>query len=151
VDGEVGAVTRGLVGHAAPSEGWWLDGGEAGLVVGVGELPAGDVGVGVDVAGVGAARGWVVVRAEQPATTTAAANKTVAMMRTGRMATSPQIEHDPVGQGFSVGRAGHAAATVKRHGKRETASTRSRSSIETSTLPVQVRQCGASQEGTKPG
>src|SRR6266498_5748881 len=52
-----------------------------GVVVGAG---------GADDIGVGAAAGWTVELAVQPVTATAAAKRTVVMIRTGRMATSPQ-------------------------------------------------------------
>jgi hypothetical protein len=59
-------------------------------------------------AGAGAAV-WSAVRDAQPVTARAATKTTVAMIRTGRMATSLSKEHDPVGPGQqpSLGRSQH--------------------------------------------
>jgi hypothetical protein len=73
-----------------------------------------------------------VVGAVQPVTATAAASKTVAMIRTGRMVISPD-EARPVGPGFSVAGAGHGMASGQCRGNGEMVSIRSRFLIETST------------------
>jgi len=55
----------------------------------------GVVATGVAATGTAAADGWAtVVRALQPVTATAAANASMVMIRTGRIATSPK-KHDP--------------------------------------------------------
>src|SRR5574341_441109 len=65
--------------------------GAAGVLAGGLAVGCGVVGGGANDTGVGAAAGRAVVEwAVQPVTATAAANKTVVMIRTGRMATSPK-------------------------------------------------------------
>src|SRR6266508_4926423 len=108
VDGEVAAVTRGPVGHAVPSEGLGFNGG-VGVMVGVGELPAGDVGVGVDAAGVGAAGGRVVVWAVQPAPASPARASTARMVRVVRMATAFPAARRQWPCSHSMVRGGHDA------------------------------------------
>jgi hypothetical protein len=65
-------------------------------------------------------------------TATAVASTTVAMILAGRMATSPSTTRSPGSRDISLAWAGHALTTAKHHGQRETASTRSRSRLETS-------------------
>jgi hypothetical protein len=112
--------------------GWPPDGPVVdGVVAGAGVVPG---------AGLAAVGRSAVERAVQPVTATVAAKIKAAMILAGRTATSPLMLRGPAGsQGFSLRRAGHVLATPKRRGKRETASTRSRSSIETSTPPGATR------------
>ena len=75
---------------------------------------------------------WWVARAVQPVAAKAAAN-TTAMIRAWRMATSLCRTTTLWVQDSSVAKAGHGTAADQRRGNGETASTRSRSSIQTST------------------
>jgi hypothetical protein len=69
-----------------------------------------------------------------------AAKMTVVMTLAGRMATPPEL-HDPRWvQDSSLADAGHALASAKHRGQRETTSTRSRSRRETS---APARPCGS--------
>jgi hypothetical protein len=71
---------------------------------------------------------WVL----QPVMAMAATNMTVVMILAGRIATPPN-KHDPLWvQDISLAWAGHALTTAKHRGQRETASTWSRSCLETS-------------------
>jgi hypothetical protein len=78
---------------------------------------------------------WSAVRDAQPATARVATKMTVAMIRTGRMAT-PQACMTLWVQDSSLAWAGHSTAADGRRGNREPASTRSRSSIQRVHLPL---------------
>jgi hypothetical protein len=65
----------------------------------------------------------------QPVTARAATTAAVAMIRTGRMVTPPTTTA-LWAQDTSLGWAGHSTAADQRHGDREPASTRSRSSSQ---------------------
>jgi hypothetical protein len=82
----------------------------------------------------GGVAGWSALREVQPVTARAAMKTAVAMIRTGRMMTSPN-EHDPVRPDSSLGWAGHSMATDGRRGHGELASNRPRVSFQTSTPP----------------
>src|SRR5215211_7321357 len=71
--------------------------------------------------------------AETVSSPAVAANRSVAMVRIGRMVISPRIARPWWCSTFSVAGAGHGRATTEHRGRREPVSTRSRSSIETST------------------